>query len=110
MSVPLVFRVTNTGTTQHTLQLLGRNPTADFQLSDARGKLIWSLRRGQTMLGALRLFPLDAGKSLEFRHVWNGRSDAGRPVAPGDYLIRAVLLTDQPKGLASEAVRLRIER
>lgn len=49
--VPLVFRVTNSGREPVTLQLLGRTPTADFRASDARGRIIWTLLRGQTMLG-----------------------------------------------------------
>ena len=108
--VPLVFTVTNVGRMPLTLQLLGRTPSADFRISDSRGRLVWSLLRGQTLLGALRLFPLDAGKSLSFREKWNQHTDAGRPVAPGKYLIRGVLLTDDPKGLASPPARLLIER
>jgi hypothetical protein len=108
--VPLVFTVTNVGRTALTLQLLGRTPSADFRISDSRGRLVWSRLRGQTLLGALRLFPLDAGKRLSFREVWNQRTDAGRQVAPGGYLVRGVLLTDDPKGLASPPVRLVIER
>jgi len=107
--VPLVFTVTNAGRVSVTLQLLGRTPTADFQVSDPRGRIIWSRLRGQTLLGALRLFPLDAGKSLSFRQVWNQRTDTGGPAAPGEYLIRGVLLTDDPKGVASPTARLRIE-
>lgn len=106
--VPLVFTVTNTGKVSVTLQLLGRTPTADFRISDRRGRTIWTRLRGQTLLGALRLFPLDAGKSLSFRQVWNQRTDRGRPVAPGEYLIRGVLLTDHPGGLASPPAHLRI--
>jgi hypothetical protein len=108
--VPLVFTCTNAGRTPVTLQLLGRTPSADFRISDSRGRPVWSRLRGQTLLGALRLFPLDAGKSLSFREVWNQRTDAGRPVAPGEYLIRGVLLTDDPKGLASAPARLLIGR
>jgi hypothetical protein len=107
--VPLVFTITNTGKVSVTLQLLGRTPTADFQVSDPRGRIIWSRLRGQTLLGALRLFPLDAGKSLSFRQVWNQRTDTGSPAAPGEYLIRGVLLTADPKGLASPTARLRVE-
>jgi hypothetical protein len=107
--VPLVFTVANAGGIPVTLQLLGRTPTADFRISDSRGRLIWSLLRGQTLMGALRLFPLEAGKRLSFRQVWNQRTDTGSPVATGDYLIRGVLLTDDPKGLASAPARLRIE-
>ena len=62
------------------------------------------------MLGALRLFPLAAGKHLVFHHTWNQRSNAGTPVAPGEYLVRGVLLTDEPEGLASAPARLRVER
>jgi hypothetical protein len=108
--VPLVFTITNPGKVSVTLQLLGRTPTADFQVSDTRGRSIWSRLKGQTLLGALRLFPLDAGKSLIFRQVWDQRTDTGSPATPGEYLIRGVLLTDDPKGLPSLSARLRIER
>jgi hypothetical protein len=106
--VPLVFTVKNVGTESVTLQLLGRNPTADFRVSDLKGRLIWSRLRGQTLLGALRLFPLDAGKSLSFREIWDQRSDAERQVAPGEYLVQGELLTDVRGRLASSPVRVRI--
>ena len=106
--MPLVLTVTNAGKASVTLQLLGRTPTADFLVSDARGQPVWSLLHGQTMLGALRLFPLAAGKSLTFRQAWNQRTDAGAPVPPGEYLVRGVLLTDDPGGLVSPAIRIRI--
>jgi hypothetical protein len=106
--VPLVFKVTNVGNVSVTLHLMGREPAADFRVVDRRGRMIWSRLRGQTMLGALRLYPLDAGKSLSFREVWDQRTDAGRPVTPGEYQVRGVLLTDDPGGLASAAVRLRV--
>lgn len=108
--VPLVFTVTNAARVSVTLQLLGRTPTADFQVSDPRGRIIWTRLQGQTLLGALRLFPLHAGKDLSFRQVWKQRTDTGCPVAPGEYLIRGVLLTDDPEGLASPIARINIER
>jgi len=108
--VPLVFTITNTDKVPVTVPLLGRTPTADFQISDPRGRAIWSRLRGQTMLGALRLFQLDAGKSLSFRQAWNQRTDTGGPAPPGEYLIRGVLLTDDPTGLVSPSARLRIDR
>jgi hypothetical protein len=107
--VPLVFTVTNAGRTSLTLQLLGRTPTADFRISDSRGRLVWSRLRGRTLLGALRLFALAAGKSLSFREVWNQRTDAGHVVVPGEYLIRGVLLTDDPDGLTSPPARLLVQ-
>jgi hypothetical protein len=104
----LVFKITNAGSVSATLHLMGREPAADFRVTDRRGRMIWSRLRGQTMLGALRLFSLEAGKSLSFRDAWDQRTDAGRPVTPGEYLVRGVLLTDDPAGLASAAVRLRV--
>ena len=107
--VPLVFRVTNTGKASVTLQLLGRSPSADFQVCDSQGRMIWSRLHGQTMLGVLRLHPLDAGEELVFRDVWNEIDDSGSPVPAGEYLIHGVLLTDDRDGLASPATRFRIE-
>jgi intracellular proteinase inhibitor BsuPI len=104
-----VFTVANAGRVSVTLQLLGRTPTADFRISDSAGRPVWSLLRGQTMLGALRLFPLDAGKHLTFRQTWEQRADTGSLVPLGEYLIRGVLLTDHPEGLASPPARLHIE-
>ena len=106
--MPLVFTVTNIGRVSVTLSLMGREPTADFRITDRRGRMIWSRLRGQTMLGSLRLFPLDPGKSLAFREVWNQRTDDGRALTSGEYAVRGVLMTDDPNGLASAPVRLRI--
>ena len=61
-------------------------------------------------MAALRVVPLGPRKGLTFRHVWNQRADTGEPVPPGEYLVRAVLLTDAPEGLGSPPARLRIER
>ena len=91
------------------MQLLGRTPTADFRISDAEGQPIWTRLRGQTMLGALRLYPLDPGKALVFRAAWDGRDDSGSIARPGEYLIRGVLLTGDPGGLPSSALRLRVD-
>jgi intracellular proteinase inhibitor BsuPI len=108
--VLLIFTITNPGPESVTLQLLGRAPSADFRVSDARGRIVWSHLRGKTMLGALRLFPLDAGKHLVFRHAWDQHGDDGTPVPPGEYLARGVLLTDDPAGLVSAPARFRIDR
>lgn len=88
---------------------MGRAPTADFLITDSRGEAVWSLRYGETLLASLQVFPLGAGKSLSFRHVWNQRSNTRMPVPGGSYLVRAVLLTDRPEGLASPEARVRIE-
>jgi len=106
--VPLVFRVTNAGAAELTLELQGRTPTADFVVTDSRGTVIWSLLRGRVMLGSLRLHPLPPGKGLTFRHTWNQRSDRGSPVPPGEYLVHAVLITGDPGGISSPVAKVRI--
>jgi hypothetical protein len=107
--VPLVLTVTNTGTAVVTLQVLGRKPTADFRISDAGDRPIWTRLRGQTMLGALRLYPLDSGRALVLRAMWDGRDDSGSLAPPGEYLIRGVLLTDDPGGLPSSPLRMLVD-
>ncbi|HEV8613137.1 MAG TPA: BsuPI-related putative proteinase inhibitor [Gemmatimonadales bacterium] len=107
--MPLLFQVANAGKASVTLQLQGREPTADFRVFDARGRQVWSLLRGQIMLGSLRLYSLPARQRLTFRHTWNQRDDAGKPVPAGDYLLRGVLITDAPDGLASPPARLRVQ-
>jgi hypothetical protein len=104
------LKVTNTGTVPLTLYLMGRVPTADFQIADERGRTVWSRLRGQTMLAPLRLYPLEAGQQLILRHTWNGHDDSSSVLPPGDYLIRGVLLTDDPAGLSSTPQQIRIER
>lgn len=106
--MPLVFTVTNPGKTPATLYLMGRTPTADFQVTDPGGKAVWSFLHGRTMMASLQVFPLGAGKSLSFRHVWNQRSNTRKPVPAGNYLVRAVLLTDRPEGLESPTANLTI--
>jgi hypothetical protein len=91
------------------LQLLGRAPTADFRVFDHQGRMIWSRLRGQTMLGALRLFPLAPGKNLSFREVWNQRTAKGTLTAPAAYTVIGVLLTDDPNGLPSAPAPISID-
>lgn len=107
--MPLVFRIANPGPAAVTLELQGRVPTADFVVSDPHGGEVWSLLRGQVMLGSLRLHPLGPGRSLTFRHRWDQRSGAGKAVPAGEYLVRGVLMTANPGDLASPPARLRIE-
>ena len=98
----------NAGTAVLELSLGGRQPTADFVV-EAEGRVVWNRLHGQTTLGVLRLHPLRPGERLSFRHTWDQQGNTGRAVPPGDYMVRAVLLTDDPAGISSPPARLRIE-
>lgn len=106
--VPLVFQVANAGSTVIELSLGGRQPTADFEVA-AGGRVVWNRLHGQTTLGILRLHPLRPGERLTLRHSWDQHANTGRPVTPGEYTVRAVLLSDDPGGIKSPPARLRIE-
>ena len=104
----LVFTVTNPSKTPTTLYLMGRAPTADFLITDARGGTVWNLRHGETLMASLQVYPLAAGKSLSFRQIWDQRSKSGKPVPAGHYLVRGVLLPDRPGGMESAVKKVRI--
>jgi hypothetical protein len=106
--VPLVLTVRNAGRSALTLHLMGREPSADFRVEEAGGRRIWSFLHGKSTMAPLRLLPLEPGAALTIRGAWSQRTDDGIPVPPGDYRIRAVLLTDHPDGMASSPVRLRV--
>jgi hypothetical protein len=106
--VLLVFTVTNPSKTPATLYLMGRAPTADFLITDSRGSAVWNLRHGETLMASLQVYPLAAGKSLSFRKIWDQRSNSGKPVLAGNYLVRGVLLTDRLGGMESAVAKVTI--
>lgn len=106
--VPLLLTVFNPEKTAVTLYLMGRVPTADFLIADSGGRTVWSLRHGETLMASLQVHRLAAGKSLSFRQIWDQRSNSGKPVPAGHYLVRGVLLTDRPDGMESAVETVRI--
>lgn len=107
--MPLLLTVFNPDKTVVTLYLMGRAPSADFLITDPRGGVVWNLRYGKTLMASLQVYPLAAGTILSFRQIWHQRSNAGKPVPAGNYLVRGVLLTDRPGGIASPVAKVRIE-
>ena len=106
--MPLVLTVTNSGGAPATLYLMGRKPGADFQVEDSGGRRVRTLLRGSATMAALRLFPLDPGQSIAIRQTWDQRTDTGEQVTPGEYRVRAVLLTDHPQGMPSHRVLVKV--
>ena len=106
--MPLLFTIVNPDKTSVTLYLMGRAPSADFLITDPRGRVVWNLRHGETLMASLQVYPLAAGKCLSFRQIWDQRSNSGKPVPAGNYLVRGVLLSDRPGGIASPVAKVTI--
>ena len=106
--MPLLFTVFNPDQASVTLYLMGRAPTADFLVTDSGGGAVWNLRHGETLMTSLQVYPLAARKGLSFRQIWDQRSNSGKRVPAGNYLIRGLLLTDRPGGMKSAAAKVRI--
>jgi hypothetical protein len=105
--VPLTVRATNRGTAPATLYLRGRPIAFDVIVTDARGKMVWRRLQGATIAMVLQVRELKPGESLILEDTWQQRSNAGAAVAPGEYHLKAQLLTDtEPLETASVSLRI----
>ena len=107
--VPITVRATNQGTAPATLYLRGRPIAFDVIVTDARGKVVWQRLKGATISMVLQVRELKPGDSLTLEDVWPQHTNAGAVVEPGDYHLKAQLLTDT-EPLESASVPLRIGR
>jgi Intracellular proteinase inhibitor len=107
--VPITVRATNRGTAPATLYLRGRPIAFDVIVTDARGKIVWRRLEGATITMILQVRELKPGESLTLEDVWPQHNNAGAAVEPGEYHLKAQLLTDT-EPLESASVSLRIGR
>jgi len=108
-SVPLTLKATNRGTTSATLYLRGRPIAFDVIVTDARGKVVWRRLAGATISMVLQVRELGPGESLTLEDSWSQKTNAGAAVAPGEYHLKAQLLTDA-EPLETASVPLQIGR
>lgn len=91
--VPMRVELENTRPGWMDISLGGRAPHADFVVSDAAGRQVWSVYHGLIPLGNEDLRRLDTNERLVFPFVWNqesgGLARAGPRVPAGDYTVRA---------------------
>ena len=105
--VPMALRVENAAARPLDLYLRGRTIAFDLVVERADGRPIWRRLEGEMVPAIVQLRTLAPGEVLELRARWNGRTARGAP-APGDYVVRGLLLTDGPDPLATPAAPLRI--
>ena len=106
--IRLALRIENPGDAPLDLYLRGRDPTADVVVTRADGTVAWERLRGAAIQAVLQLRTLAPREALTVRMRWDLRGDDRVPLAPGEYALRAILLTDVPGGRAAPAVPLRI--
>lgn len=106
-SVEILFRVENVSDRPLDLYLRGRTIAFDVVVTDERGEVVWRRLGGEIVPAILRIETLGPGRAIELTERWDQRTDAGSPVDPGLYSVRAELLTeDRPLISATEPFRI----
>ena len=105
--VPFALCIENRGPEPVQLGLTGRPIAFDVIVTAADGSEVWRRLRGQAIPAVLQLRLLDPGEAMRLAGDWDQRDGAGRPVAPGDYLVRAAVPAE-PAELTAGPERLRI--
>jgi hypothetical protein len=105
--VPIAFRVENISARPLDLYLRGRTIAFDLVVSGADGSIVWRRLEGEIIPAILRIETLAPGTALLLEHTWDQRTNAGNAAPPGEYTVRAELLTET-EPLATSPGRLRI--
>lgn len=107
-TVPIELRLTNIASETVTVHLLGREIAFDVEVRDASGDLVWRRLEGEIIPQILQVRILAPGETLTLRDVWTQRTNQGRPVPAGTYLLQGVLPTEEPEPLRTGTSRLEI--
>lgn len=91
---PIVLVVENVTDRPLDLYLRGRTIAFDLIVTAPDGAVVWRRLEDEVIPAIVRIETLPAGGRLELRGDWDQRTNAGVPVAPGEYLVRGELLTE----------------
>ena len=106
--VPMLVRVENVKDTTLTLYLVGRTIAFDLIVETPDGAPVWRRLDGEVVPAILRLETLKPGQALVLEDTWDQHSNSGQPLPPGEYRVRAELLTDgDPVSSQVELLRIR---
>ncbi|HKC38352.1 MAG TPA: BsuPI-related putative proteinase inhibitor [Gemmatimonadales bacterium] len=104
--VPIALHITNTSDRPVDLYVSGR--TITFDIIVARdGEVVWRRLKHTSTQQILQVKTLSPGKNFELKDSWRQRTNAGAPVAPGDYTVTGIIPTDR-EPLRTAPARLRI--
>lgn len=92
--VRIVLRAENVAQHAVDLYLRGRTPTLDVVIARADGGVAWRRLEGEIIPAIVSLRALRPGERLEVEATWGQRTNDGRAVEPGDYVVEGSLLTE----------------
>ena len=95
--VPIVLRVTNTGSHALDLYLRGREPTFDVIAASQDGKIVWRLLENTIVPAILSIERLEPNASLTLHASWELSGERDMPIPPGTYSLVGILFTDGPE-------------
>lgn len=83
-AVPLVIRITNTGSQPQDVYFTGKEIAFDFVVRAADGSVVWRRLAGKTVQSILQVRTFKPGETLELRDTW-------KPTIPGEYTIEGIV-------------------
>lgn len=92
--VPIELHVENRSHRPVDLYLRGRTTTFDVVITGSGGEIAWRRLEGEIIPAIVHLRTLAPAERLELEAVWSQRAMQGRPVEPGDYTARGLLLVE----------------
>ena len=105
--MPITLRVINSGAGPLELSLLGRSPVFAITVSRLDGDVVWRRLEGETAPMILQLRTLAPGETLALHDDWDQRTNRGKLVELGDYVVEGALLTDgQPLRTPEASLRI----
>ena len=106
-TVRFTLQVQNVTARTFDLYLRGRESTLDVEVSRATGDVVWRRLAGAVIPAIVHVRPLAPRERFELTAEWDQRDDKGKPVGPGEYKARALLLVEGAP-LAAEPKTFRI--
>ncbi|MBI4421499.1 MAG: hypothetical protein HY560_11800 [Gemmatimonadetes bacterium] len=91
---PFTLRVRNQTERPIDLYLRGRTATFDVIVTRVGGDVVWQRLKDEIIPAIVHLRALAPGEQLELTTTWDRRTGDGRPVPPGAYMARALLLIE----------------
>ncbi len=92
--VPMTLRVQNRTRRTLDLYLRGRAITFDVEVARPDGEVVWQRLADEIIPAIVHLRTLTPAERLEVAVEWDQRTNQGKPVEPGEYKARSLLLVE----------------